>query len=103
MRPACFGVFSFGVVICAVNFYLSYVRYSLNRVFSKKTEYHFVSGFPILGSFLVVVCLAMSRFPRWALIVGIIAAVLDTGGIHWFIGIVGWHKIIWNYKPARND
>jgi hypothetical protein len=81
---------------------LSYVRYFLHLVFRKKSEYHFVSGFPIVGSFLVVDCLAILRFPRWALIAGVVAAVLDTGGIHWFIGIVGWHEITQNSRTARN-
>jgi hypothetical protein len=52
----------------------------------RRRESRTASGFPIVGSFMLVVALFIHPFPAWLRWMGIILALLDTGGIHWFLG-----------------
>lgn len=87
-------LFAFGSLISLCNFYLSFIRYLLHKLLSPEKKYRWVSGFPIFGSlFLVVAAFLLSGLPvlMWCAI-GI--AIIDTGGIHWFIGVLLWHAVI---------
>ena len=90
IRILVFFFFSVGAFICAMNFYLSFVRYRLYRLSGSKGESRNISGVPFLGSFLVVVLLLPLELPMWARIAALALAALDTGGLHWFIGIMVW-------------
>jgi hypothetical protein len=52
-----------------------------------------MSGIPAVGSVLVVGALALGSLPAWALISGSAFAVLDTGGLHWFVGGLAWQAM----------
>lgn len=86
-----------GAFLCALNFYLSFMRFPLYRLRGRESEYRHVSGAPVLGSFLVVALLIPRALPTWARIAGLVLAALDTGGLHWFIGVTVWHAV----KKAR--
>jgi len=77
-----------GGCICALNFYLSFLRYLLFLARGgSREDYRFVSGFPLVGSLFVVIAWAVWLRPRHSLVVDCVAAVLvliDTGGVHWF-------------------
>jgi hypothetical protein len=83
-----------GVLVCALNFYLSFVRYPLHLLRGNPGQYRHVSGLPVLGSVLVVAALLMTRLPGWAVTLGIASAVLDTGGLHWFAAVMAWDALI---------
>ena len=93
MKIAGFVVLAVGGFICGLNFYLSYIRYLLFRLAGRRAEFRFISGVPIVGSLIVILSLVGFHLPRWAWIVGIALAALDTGGIHWFVGSVAWHEM----------
>jgi len=77
-----------GGAVAVLNFYLSFIRYHVVRW--RGREYRFVSGFPLIGSVLLVpaaVGLAgAGSLPLLALAVLFIA--LDTGGVAWFLPIM---------------
>ena len=93
MKHIYLGLFLSGGFICTLNFYLSWIRYPLFRISGERTDYRHISGLPILGSVLVVGSLVIFQTPHWAIIAGAILAALDSGGIHWFIGIMVWHHL----------
>jgi len=93
MNSARFLVLGLGSLVCATNFYLSYVRYPVFFLTGRKAEFQYVSGFPIVGSLIVTACLIFLQLPRWAVVAGIALALLDTGGIHWFLGSLLWHRM----------
>ena len=75
-------LFVVGAFVSLLNFYLSFIRYMICRW--QHQEYNHVSGFPLVGSPLLVVsffCFPSEHAVRWA---ALIVALFDTGGIHWF-------------------
>ena len=76
---------SVGGFISLVNFHLSFTRYPYHRLRRRREEYHFISGFPIIGSLLCLLSLPFFNTPSIPQVIAIIAAVLDTGGFHWLI------------------
>ena len=88
------AVLGFGSLICAINFYLSFLRYPVFlRGEGKKEEYRHASGFPLVGSALVAAALVFGDFDHWIFWSGIVVALLDTGGIHSFLATVVWHSL----------
>src|SRR5690606_18821586 len=77
-----------GAWITALNFYLSFLDYPVSIL--RKRPHHFVSGFPLVGSLFLAVGAGMlwdkTPLSRFALVF----AIFDTGGIHWFIGVMIW-------------
>ncbi|HET8923884.1 MAG TPA: hypothetical protein VFN26_12925 [Candidatus Acidoferrum sp.] len=76
--------------ICGLNLYLSFLRYPLFRLRGRTAEYRYVSGFPFIGTVMLVWTLFSQRtlhshLPPWAVLIFIVIAALDTGGPHWFI------------------
>lgn len=87
-RIAGFFLLGLGGLICALNFYLSHLRYALHRLRGRTEEYRHSSGFPFLGSVMVVFILIRPHafhFPLWAVLTGLVLVTIDTGGPHWFI------------------
>ncbi len=82
-------LFSAGAIVCLVNFYLSCLRYPLHRLRGRAPDtYQWVSGFPLVGSLLVVLAwLFWLRGEGWAPldVAAWSLALIDTGGIHWFL------------------
>ena len=85
-------LFAIGALICAVNFYTSWVRYPLHRLRGGAPEaYRWVSGIPLVGTLLVM--LAWARWLRlegaaWIDVTALLLVLIDSGGPHWMIGTV---------------
>ena len=86
--------FGLGAVLCVTNFYLSFLRYPFHRLRGlSKESYHWVSGFPLVGSVLVALSLfRLHAFPFMLPLAFVLIAV-DTGGIHWFAGTMIYHSV----------
>jgi hypothetical protein len=76
-----------GAAVAAINFYLSFIRYPLHRLWYRERAFQRTSGFPLVGSFLLWIA-ALSfwllRYEQYAA-VALIISIFDTGGIHWFV------------------
>lgn len=83
-------IFAIGALITLFNFYLSYLRYPVHIAAGGTREtYRWVSGVPLLGSFLL--WLSVPLLPSVIFkVVAILLSLLDTGGIHWFLGTMWW-------------
>ena len=83
-----------GGVLCCLNFYLSFLRCLVHRMSGKSSEsYRHVSGIPLLGSLLVAVSLFKFWQPSWLLAAAIGLILVDTGGLHWFLGTIVYDAI----------
>ncbi|MFQ5804069.1 MAG: hypothetical protein ACE5JQ_14355 [Candidatus Methylomirabilales bacterium] len=79
---------------CALNFYLSFLRYPLHKLRrGGDVEYRWVSGIPVVGSLLVLMSLASLHLETWLLYAALILMLVDTGGIHWFLGTMLYEGI----------
>src|SRR6266568_9349463 len=79
--------FALGSGVCLLNFYLSFVRYPVQRWLGlSKDSYRWVSGFPLVGSLFVALSLLRLHSVPTLLPIGVGLIAADTGGIHWFIG-----------------
>lgn len=81
-------LFALGAFVSCLNFYLSFLRYPLCKLLGR--QYKWVSGFPVLGSLLVVIAVAILHEHPVFFWGGITIALLDTGGLHWFAGVMLW-------------
>lgn len=80
--------FAVGAFVCLLNFYLSFLRNPLYKLFGR--EYKHVSGIPLFGSLLLIIAVTMLRERPLFFWSGITIALVDTGGLHWFAGIMLW-------------
>lgn len=87
-----FCIFGFAAFLCAQNFYLVFLRYRLYCFRGRKGEYRNISGWPVLPSALMIYLVIRLHLPIWALVVGVVLAVLDPGGLHWLLGSVVWQE-----------
>ena len=86
--------FGIGAWLCAMNFFLSFLRYPLHRLRGLAPEsYHWVSGIPVFGSVFVALSLLQLHVTPWLLPIGVVLILVDTGGIHWFIGVQIFHAL----------
>jgi hypothetical protein len=93
-----YGLFAVGACISLLNFYLSFLWYPLNKLLG--WECPWVSGFPLVGSLsLVAAALLLWNSPQWFWsCLGL--ALLDTGGLHWFLGMMLWHMTLHHNRRA---
>lgn len=100
LRILAFVLFALGGLICLLNFYLSFVRYPLHRLRGRPADtYHWVSGFPLVGTVFVAVALALGlRDGAW-LIASLVLIALDTGGPLWGVPYVAW--MWWRERRSR--
>ena len=82
-----------GASLSLLNFHLSFTRPLYHRLRRRRGEYRFISGFPFIGSLLCLLSLPFFPTPSAPQLIAIIAALLDTGGIHWFIGALLWDQL----------
>src|SRR5262245_2419557 len=75
-------LFALGAFLSLLNFHLSVVRPVIHRLRGRDSR--FVSGFPLVGSLLLVGSFFL--FPAGHVLrpVALVVALFDTGGIHWF-------------------
>lgn len=92
--------FVVGGLLCLTNFYLSFLRYPLHRLRGLSREsYCWVSGMPLFGSLFVGLSLVDLHSLRGMLPVAIMLIVIDTGGIHWFVGSMIYYAV---YENKQN-
>jgi hypothetical protein len=83
-----------GGFLCCANFYLSFLRYPCHRLRGgTKEDYKWVSGIPLFGSLFVAVALLKFWSVTPILIPSVLLIVIDTGGLHWFIGTVLFFRL----------
>ena len=84
MTYIAYALFTLGCFVSLLNLYLSVGRYPLLRWRGiPADDIRHVSGFPLVGSLLVVLTLGAITNPAiWWL--GLVIAFLDTGGLHMF-------------------
>jgi hypothetical protein len=86
--------FVLGTFLCLTNFYLSVLRYLLHRLRGLPREsYRWVSGIPLFGSLLVALSLLGLYAPPGMLPAAIALIVIDTGGIHWLLGVMIYQSV----------
>ena len=83
--------FALGAWITLLNCYLSWIRVPLLRALGRSPQW--VSGFPIIGSLLLVISATLLWERRGLAVSALTLAAIDTGGIHWFLGGRIWHAI----------
>ncbi len=89
------GLLGLGGAICAVNAYVSFLRYPIHRLRGRTPEeIRRVSGFPVVGSLLVVVSLIGLWDDAAARTVGLALILIDTGGLHWFAGVMVYQWLV---------
>ena len=82
-----YALFALGSFFCGLNFYLSFLRVPLlRRRGVPLQEIQHVSGAPLLGSLFVLVGLPAVYAVPGLLPLGIVLMLIDTGGLHWFLG-----------------
>ncbi len=77
-----------GVFISLVNFHLSFTLPLYHRL--RQNESRIPSGFPLIGQLFCLLSLAFFPTPSVPQLIALIAAILDTGGIHWLIRALLW-------------
>lgn len=83
-----YSVFMLGAVISIVNFYTSYLRYSVHRLLGKsKDSYKHVSGLPLLGGLVLIGAWLLPQ-NLWLSLATAVIMLLDTGSISWFVVMV---------------
>ncbi|WP_144394618.1 hypothetical protein [Pleionea sediminis] len=76
-----------GVLLCINNIYASWLRFPIHKYLKKRPdeEFVFVSGIPLFGSLFVVIALLLSSVNVYVYWFSVLLALLDTGGIHWYL------------------
>lgn len=83
------ALLALGGFLCCLNFYLSFLRYPVHRMMGgKKEDYRHASGIPAVGSLFVAISLFEFWHPSWLFALAIVLISIDTGGLHWFVGIM---------------
>jgi hypothetical protein len=59
-----------------------------------KSNYKWVSGIPVIGSLFVAISLITYWQTTSIFVTAIILIVMDTGGIHWFLGSILYNNVI---------
>lgn len=81
-------LFILGGLICFLNFYLLVLDYPVHKlIYGKKKKFKSISGIPLVGSLFVAIGLIFLYKSSLLLILGLVLIALDTGGIHWFLGV----------------
>ncbi len=70
-------------LVALLNFYLSWLRYPIQKFLYPDREYHFVSGIPLIGTVLLIGAIVNAPSPIWLWFL-IPLALIDTGGLPWF-------------------
>jgi len=92
-----------GGFVCLLNFYLSFVRYPIFWLRGHQDQYKFISGFPLVGSLAVAMSLFWLYDIVWIFAMAIVFILLDTGGIHWFAGVVLYEWLFGKKEDGETD
>jgi len=88
-----FLLLGLGGIICCLNFYLMFIRFSLHRFRGgTKDNFQWISCKPIIGSALVAVSLFEFWDQSWLGYLAVVLILIDTGGLHWFLGLMIYQR-----------
>lgn len=83
-----------GGLVCLQNIFAAFIRYPLHRRSGGTREnYRHMSPVPLLGSLFVAVGLFLCDAGGWVLGIGVVLALLDTGGLHWIVPAMIYSEI----------
>jgi len=88
LLAAGYVLFGLAAIVAIVNFYLSFLRAPICRLLGGDPRN--VTGIPAIGTLFLIgalICVERTQF-AWA--AAIVLAVLDTGGLPWFLLMVTW-------------
>ena len=91
-----YASFALGAWITLLNVYLSWIRTPLLRSLGRSPR-RWVSGFPIIGSALLIGSAILLRRAPWVAVSALTLAALDTGGFHSFLAA------LWLQRRHRNN
>jgi len=95
-------VLCLGGSVCVLNFYLYFLRCPVHRWKGGRTEeFRWVSGIPLIGSALVALSLLKFYAEPWLLAIGLLLIALDSGGVHWFLGMLFYQKLLDKSRTSR--
>ena len=80
-----------GVFVSLLNFHLSFTLPLYHRL--RQRESRISSGIPYIGQLLCLLSLPFFPTPSVPQLIALIAALIDTMGIHWFIGALLWDRL----------
>jgi hypothetical protein len=89
-----------GVFLCCVNFHVSFLRYPLHRLLRGEAKYRHVSGYPFLGTALVVIGAMILPPSIWKTTFAAVLLLVDTGGPLWFFIATLLQEVVW---PAKAE
>lgn len=93
------GLAALGLLIGFLNFYLSFIRPCFYFLKHKSNDgYRLVSGFPIIGTALVIASLVFGFGSIPVCILNLVTIVIDTCGPHWFIFAIWKDKDFWRER-----
>jgi hypothetical protein len=84
-HPVGLAVMLAALAIAGVNLYLSLRTGIYQRKHGSLDGYKHISGFPLIGSVLIIVAAIASFGSVPSAVLGLIAVALDTGGLAWFV------------------
>jgi hypothetical protein len=96
-------LFALGALVTVMNVYLSFIRYPVHLALGGTREtFRWVSGIPLIGSVFLWLSfpLLSSVGLRWF---AAALSVFDTGGIHWFVGMMWWTGQLGAFIRGRAD
>ncbi len=95
-HPFGLSVVLVALLIGALNFYLSGLRRLLHHWTRRAEPYRHVSGFPLIGTLVVVLGGVIGFGSILCAALGLLAVALDTGGSVWFL-IATWRDLsVWD-------
>ena len=82
-----------------MNFYWAVLRYPLHQMRGgTESDFRWISAAPLFGSVLIVLTLPFLGTPSWIWWTGVVFAVADVGGIHWFVLIMVWMTLTGRFR-----
>ena len=87
-----------------MNLYLSFLRYPIHRLRGGTREnYKHVSGLPLFGSLFVALSLLKFYSHPILLAIAVILILIDTAGLHWFLGTMFYYYAIRKRKVKSDN
>ena len=87
------GLMGGAILLGSLNCYLWFIRPTL---FQHKPDYRYISGIPVIGTLLVIAGVVVAFGGVQSGILGMIAVLLDTGGLPWFLVATWRDASLWD-------
>jgi len=90
------------LLLGSFNFFLFFIRPLVHRMRGGKVEdYQFVSGLPVIGNLFALLAVALELGNVGVAIVGIVTAIIDTGGLPWFLLCTWKDQGLWDNEVSK--